>query len=1025
MDGDFILSGVKASDVLTFTFIGYKTEEVKYSGQQTLNVTMKDDSELLDEVVVIGYGTVNRRDLTGAVASVSAEDIAAVPVSSAVEALTGKLAGVNITTTEGSPDAEMKIRVRGGGSLSQDNSPLYIVDGFPVSSISDIAPTEIQSIDVLKDASSTAIYGARGANGVIIITTKGGREGKTQVDFGASFGVKKVTRLTKVLDPYNYVAYQNEIGAGNRYGNYSDMDIWKSVDGFDYQDEMFGRTGNQQQYNVNVSGGSKELQDSVSYAHNEEKSIMLNSGFKKDNINAKIKSELNKWMTLDFNARLSNTRVDGLSGGADTNESNAANSTVANAVVFRPVDELISGDDDETNSSSTQKTPLERLLATDKTRTTFNQRYNIGLTWKPFKGWTFRTEFGFGWKYDDTEQYWGVDAVSNSRYGYNGQPQAYLLREKTTDWRNSNTLTYDNKDLFGGRDKLNVLIGHEVSSSRETSVENVSVAFPTSMSIDEVKANLGAGTALASQSTIGEEENMLSFFGRVNYTMMDKYLLTVTMRADGSSKFGKGNQWGVFPSAAVAWRVSDEAFMQGASKWLSNLKLRLSFGTAGNNRINSGLLNTTYSLSGSDGRYPGFGGNASTMLEHGDNLYNPDLKWETTVTRNIGIDYGFWNSRISGSLDLYWNTTKDLLMRTEIPSNSGYNYQYRNFGQTSNKGVELSLNAVLLDKEKYSLNFTFNIAYNRNKIDKLSTDSPWQSSNWAGSTLSRYEDFRVEEGGRLGEVWGYKTNGYFTVYDPLTNPNGELVWGGDGEWVLRDGIKDNSQTITGGNYYPGGLKLQCDETGNPVKQRLGNTVAPVTGGFGFNGNIGNFDFNLFFNYSLGNVIINGTKLASSFRSGSRTGYNLNNDFTLANRYTWIDPETGLNLSTNSTDVLNTYGNMTTAGIRLNEINRNANIYNPAAVTTMQLTDYAVEDASFLRINNITVGYTLPKHLVQKAFLQNVRIYVTGYNLFCWTNYTGADPEVDVSSKRNAMTPGVDYAAYPKSRTFVGGINVTF
>ena len=1025
MDGDFILSGVKASDVLTFTFIGYKTEEVKYSGQQTLNVTMKDDSELLDEVVVIGYGTVNRRDLTGAVASVSAEDIAAVPVSSAVEALTGKLAGVNITTTEGSPDAEMKIRVRGGGSLSQDNSPLYIVDGFPVSSISDIAPTEIQSIDVLKDASSTAIYGARGANGVIIITTKGGREGKTQVDFGASFGVKKVTRLTKVLDPFNYVAYQNEIGAGNRYGNYSDMDIWKSVDGFDYQDEMFGRTGNQQQYNVNVSGGSKELQYSVSYAHNEEKSIMLNSGFKKDNINAKIKSELNKWMTLDFNARLSNTRVDGLSGGADTNESNAANSTVANAVVFRPIDELISGDDDETNSSSTQKTPLERLLATDKTRTTFNQRYNIGLTWKPFKGWTFRTEFGYGWKYDDTEQYWGVDAVSNSRYGYNGQPQAYLLREKTTDWRNSNTLTYDNKDLFGGRDKLNVLIGHEVSSSRETSVENVSVAFPTSMSIDEVKANMGAGTALASQSTIGEEENMLSFFGRVNYTMMDKYLLTVTMRADGSSKFGKGNQWGVFPSAAVAWRVSDEAFMQGASKWLSNLKLRLSFGTAGNNRINSGLLNTTYSLSGSDGRYPGFGGNASTMLEHGDNLYNPDLKWETTVTRNIGIDYGFWNSRISGSLDLYWNTTKDLLMRTEIPSNSGYNYQYRNFGQTSNKGVELSLNAVLLDKEKYSLNFTFNIAYNRNKIDKLSTDSPWQSSNWAGSTLSRYEDFRVEEGGRLGEVWGYKTNGYFTVYDPLTNPNGELVWGGDGEWVLRDGIKDNSQTITGGNYYPGGLKLQCDENGNPVKQRLGNTVAPVTGGFGFNGNIGNFDFNLFFNYSLGNVIINGTKLASSFRSGSRTGYNLNNDFTLANRYTWIDPETGLNLSTNSTDVLNTYGNMTTAGIRLNEINRNANIYNPAAVTTMQLTDYAVEDASFLRINNITVGYTLPKHLVQKAFLQNVRIYVTGYNLFCWTNYTGADPEVDVSSKRNAMTPGVDYAAYPKSRTFVGGINVTF
>ena len=787
---------------------------------------------------------------------------------------------------------------------------------------------------------------------------------------------------------------------------------------------MFGRIGNQQQYNINVSGGSKELQYSVSYAHNEEKSIMLNSGFKKDNINAKIKSELNKWLSLDFNARLSHTAVEGLGGGADTNESNAANSTVANSVIFRPIDPLQASTDDEENSTATQKTPLERLLATEKERGTFNQNYNVGINWKPFKGWTFRSEFGYGWKYDDTEQYWGVDAVSNSKYGNNGKPQAYLLREKTNSWRNANTLTYENKDLFDGRDRLNVLIGHEVSSSFKKSVENVSVAFPNTMNISEIKANMGTGTALPTQSTLGAKENMLSFFGRANYTLMDRYLLTFTLRGDGSSKFGKGNQWGLFPSAALAWRISDETFMESAKDWLSSLKLRLSFGTAGNNRINSGLLNTTYSLSGNDARYPAFGDAMSSMLEHGTNLYNPDLKWETTVTRNLGIDYGFWNNRISGSIDLYWNTTKDLLMKTEIPSTTGYNYQYRNFGQTSNKGVEFSMSAVLLDTKKYGLNFTFNLAYNRNKIDKLTTDTPWQSSNWAGSTISKYEDFRVEEGGRLGEVWGFKTNGYYTVYDPVSNPNGDLIWG-DGEWTLRDGLKDNSQTITGGAYSPGGLKLQCDENGNPIKQRLGNTVAPLTGGFGFNGNVGNFDFNLFFNYSLGNVIINGTKLASSFRSGSRTGYNLNNDFALGNRFTWIDPETGLNLASSSSAVLETYGSMTEAGLRLNQLNRNASIFHPAAVTTMQLIDYAVEDASFLRINNITMGYTLPKTWVKKAFLQNVRIYLTGYNLFCWTNYTGADPEVDTSSKRNALTPGVDYAAYPKSRSFVGGINITF
>ena len=596
LDGNFSIK-VDGKKTLVISYIGMKTQEVAVQGRKTINVQMVDDSKALDEVVVIGYGTVNKRDLTGSVASVSAKDLAAVPVASASEALTGKLAGVSVTTTEGSPDADIKIRVRGGGSLSQDNSPLYIVDGFPVSSISDIAPSEIQTIDVLKDASSTAIYGARGANGVIIITTKSGKEGKTQVDFGASFGFKQVTKLTEVLSPYDFVAYQREIGSLD-YGNFADMDIWRSIDGTDYQDEMFGRTGNQQQYNINVSGGTKQMTYSVSYAHNEEKSIMLNSGFKKDNVNAKIKSELNKWMTLDFNARLSYSTIDGLGGGADTNESNAANSTIANAAVFRPVDSLKYSDDDEENSSAQQKSPLERLLATDKTRNTFNQNYNVGLNWKPFKNWTFRSEFGYGWKFDDTEQYWGVDAVSNSKYGYNGQPQAYLLREKTMSWRNANTLTYDNKKLFKGRDKLNVLIGHEVSSSQKKSIENVSVAFPVTMNFDDMKANIGSGKALANQSTIAAKENILSFFGRVNYNMMDKYLLAVTVRADGSSKFGSGNRWGIFPSAALAWRVSDEAFMSNTHDWLSALKLRLSFGTAGNNRINSGLLATTYSLYG-------------------------------------------------------------------------------------------------------------------------------------------------------------------------------------------------------------------------------------------------------------------------------------------------------------------------------------------------------------------------------------------------------------------------------------------
>ena len=1024
LDGNFTVNLKGKSKKLKISYIGMKAKEVSVAGKETIDVKLEDDNTTLNDVVVIGYGTVRKKDLTGSVSSISDKQIANIPVSNVSEAMTGKMAGVNITTTEGSPDADVKIRVRGGGSLSQDNSPLYIVDGFPVSSISDIAPSEIQSIDVLKDASSTAIYGARGANGVIIVTTKSGSEGKTQVNFNASLGYKKVSKLIKTLDPYNFAYSLYEVGATN-YGNYSDLDIWKSVEGTDYQDEVFGRTGNQKQYNVSVSGGTKDIKYNIGFSHNDEKSIMLGSGYAKNNVNAKLNANLNKWLSLDFNARMAFTKLDGLNGGADTNESNAANSIVANTVKFWPVYPLTDSDEDEENSTSVERNPIERIYDSYKYQERFQQNYNVGLNWKPFKNITLRSEFGYRWDYNNTDQVWGSNATTNSKYGYNGQPQAVFTKVSKKNWRNANTITYDNSKLFGGRDHINVLLGQEWSSSEQTTRNAISVAYPASFGIDDVLSNTGAGTALPNEGTIAADENILSYFGRINYTLNDKYLATFTMRADGSSKFGSGNQWGVFPSLALAWRMSDESFLKGASKWLSNLKARLSFGTAGNNRINSGLISTVYSMASNTSKAPFFDENRGSMLEHGTYLYNPNLKWETTVTRNFGIDYGFFNGRISGTLDFYWNTTKNLLMQTLIPSNTGYSYQFQNFGKTSNKGVELALNAVIVDKKKkFGLNFNFNVSYNKNKIDELNLENPWQSSNWSGSTISKYEDFRVEQGGRLGELWGYKMNGYYTVYDPATG-TGDLVLNAKGKWELADGVKDKSKDIFGGTYYPGGPKVQCDENGNPIKQRLGNTVPTTTGGFGFDGHVGNFDFNVFFNYSLGNKIVNGTKLANAFYSGSNKKYNLVDDFTLDKRYTWIDPNNGLNLGKISTSTITTYGGTEEVMARLNELNQGKSIYNPAAVTAMQLTDYAVEDASFLRLQNVTIGYTLPKTWLKNIFISNVRIYFTGYNLLCMTSYKGYDPEVDTSSKKNPMTPGIDYAAYPKSRTFVGGINVTF
>lgn len=1051
MDGNFTITLKGKSKKLVISYIGMQTQTIDVKGKTTVNVVMEDDNTTLNDVVVIGYGTVRKKDLTGSVAQVSSKQIENIPVSNVSEALTGKMAGVNITTTEGAPDADVKIRVRGGGSLSQDNSPLYIVDGFPVSSISDIAPSEIETIDVLKDASSTAIYGAQGANGVVIVTTKSGKEGNTQINFNASIGWKNITKTLGVLSPAEYAYYQYENVSkdmkpypdgylGNTtYGSWDDISngTWNSVQGSDYQKEIFGRTGVQRQYSLNINGGTKETKYNIGFSHNDEDAIMLGSGYAKNNISAKINTKLSKWLTFDFNARLAHQKIDGLSGGSDTNQSNASNSVVARTINWRPVDglsALTSGDEADEESASSQASPLERVNGTYKQQIRMEQRYNAGLTWKPFKGWTFRSEFGYTWNYKDTDQAWDSRASLNSKYGGGGQPQATFIRLNGSNFRNANTITYDNRKLFGGRDALNVMIGHEWQSTSQSARTSTSISFPSSFTIDDVLNLTGAGTALQNDVNINADENMISFFGRVNYTMMDKYLLTFTLRADGSSKFAPGKQWGVFPAVALAWRMSDEKFLKDVN-WVSNLKLRLSFGTAGNNRIASDLFNTFYSLSSASSRNPYFGGISSIMLgtntdDNGKtNLYNSNLKWETTITRNIGVDFGFFKGRINGTFDFYWNTTTDLLMRTIVPGNAGFPYQYQNFGQTSNTGVELTLNGVIVGSKNFTLNGTFNMAYNRNNIDKLNKNaSNWQVYNFGGTTPADANVWKIEEGGRLGEVYGYRTDGFYTVYNPATG-KGDLVLNGDGSWTMANG---SNPTLLVGSLVPGGIKLVDQNNDGKIdendKVRLGNTVAEWTGGIGFDAQvrtkIGTFDAAIFANFSIGNRVLNATKMQNSYFWDSKKDYNIMSNFALKDRYTWVDPATGINL-VNQAAAASYYGGAADVMQRLNEINANASIYNPLSATKMVVTDQCMEDASFLRLQNLTIGYTLPKAWIKKILMQNARFYFTAYNLACITNYSGYDPEVDVSSKTNAMCPGVDYAAYPKSRSFVIGVNVTF
>lgn len=1026
-DGNFSLS-VSGKKPVEISYIGMKTKTVDVAGKSSINVTLEDEANDLNEVVVIGYTAVSKRDLTGAVSQVSGKQLEDIPVTNVTEALTGKMAGVNVTTTEGSPDAEISIRVRGGGSISQDNSPLYIVDGFEVSSISDIPTSEIETIDVLKDAASTAVYGARGANGVVIVTTKSPKNEGVQVTLNASLGWDKVVKEIGVMDPYNFGLYQYELASGTQfstdkgnYGTYSELDQLKGMEGKDWQDMIFGRTGVQKSIDVNVAGIVKNFKYSVSYAHLNKDAIMLGSGIKRDNVTAKLGQKFSKWFSADFKFTLSNSKVEGLAGGTDNNESNATNSWSNKCIRFAPI-KAISDDGSELDDEySTRVDPYTSVMGTSKTAKQLRHSYNLTLTWKPWKGWQFKTQWGIGWDYKDTDEAWLARANNNSKYENAGMGLTVFLTDHKRTFSNSNTISYNTKNLITTDDKFTALFVQEWQQKKRANTEDVYTGYGSQYNtFDLLFNNTAAAHHMDPYAFTYPDERQVGFLGQVLYSIKDKYYLNATLRYDGSSLFGDGNRWGWFPAVQLAWRMSDEEFMKKFT-WISNLKLRLSYGEVGNNRINSGLLITQYKMSGTTGTAPYFDENRTSFLETNGYLYNPKLKWETTITRNIGLDYGFFRGRVSGSLDFYWNSTNDLLMRSRVQSSSGYIYQYQNFGSTENKGIELSSNIAIIDKMNFSLNGNFNIAYNKNKITKLTNDDPYQSSSFAGSTISEYNDFYVTEGGRMGEIWGFKYDGYYKA--------SELVLGGDGKWTTADG---SNYTYGSATLYPGAPKY-VDQNGDGKidatndKIRLGNTVPTWTGGFGLDASWklrwGTFDASIFFNYSLGNQIVNGTRLANSFYAGSSAGYNLISDFNVDNRYTWVDPATGLNLGRPHANTISLYGGTEALAARLDQINEGKELWCPAATSAMVISDWALEDADFLRLQNITIGYTLPKSMLRKLHVEKLRIYFTAHNIACITGYKGYDPEV--SSSSNPMCPGIDFATYPKSRSYTMGLNLQF
>ena len=1044
-DGKFSIPNVKAGSTLVVSYIGYATQEIKVGNQTTFNITMEDDNQLLDEVVVIGYGTAKKKDLTGAVSTVKGDALAKVPVTNVAEALTGKLAGVQITTTDGSPDAEMIIKVRGGGSITGDNSPLYIVDGFPMSSMSDLSPSDIEDITVLKDAASTAIYGSQGANGVILITTKGAKGGKTVVSYNGYVQGKNIAKTLNTMTPYQFVMYNYERQAlrgasaissfEERYGAYGDLDLYQYQAGHDWQEEMFGNDQLSQSHNISITGGSEKTRFTLSGTYANDKSLMENNGYRRYNMNFKLKHELYKNLNLDLGIRLADTETQGVGTGGGTYKIRSYDA-VMKPPVFGLYDQI-----DIDPSTLPEDEYDEYINATrdlndqvnDYWRRKNERRYNFNaaVTWDITKNFTYRAEGGYDYTFFQQKDWYGP--MSNKAVQDGGElPMGEWEKKDSWKLRAAHTLTW--KQNFNKTHDVNIMIGQEYVASGSESNEMIGKFFQEDISPEKMFASMANNSketgAQTISSTLAQEDRTISFFGRANYTLLDRYLFTFTMRADGSSKFMKGNRWGYFPAGAVAWRISQEPFMESAKNWLSNLKLRFSYGTAGNNRIGSAMFETTYKAYSSS-KYYGAGNQQNPHYTLNNNqLANPDLKWETTITRNVGLDFGFFNERLSGSIDYYWNKVKDLLI--EIPITAiGYTTMQRNIGETSNKGIELTLNAAILQHKDYSLNFNLNIGINKNRVEKLSDGVTSMSFNSGAfsSDMRGADDYRVIVGQPLGLVWGFVYDGIYGVddFETYTDAAGKTQFRFDqsGNFILKEGVTDNTYMTASsyGGLRPGAMKLK-DLDGDGVitedgdRTIIGKTQPKFSGGFGLNATYKWFDLTANFTYVVGNDVYNMDKMVAS-QSYRNTYASLRQEMapvTLGgNAWTYLDQSTGQIITDYET---------------LKMMNANATRWSGATMSDNNPvpTSWAVEDGSFLRLQNLTVGATLPKDWTKKFGCSQLRLYCTLTNVFCLTGYDGYDPEVNSAirgSGTSGLTPGADFSAYPKSFSWTAGVNITF
>ncbi|OUQ54807.1 hypothetical protein B5E60_00485 [Alistipes sp. An116] len=992
VDGNYAIK-VAENQTLVFSYLGYTTVEEMVGKRTAINVKMTEEATQLGavEIVNIGYGTTTRRDLTGSVAKADLGTMMKANVTSFDQALGGRIAGVVVTTDDGSLGAEANITIRGNNSLTQSNAPLYIIDGFPSegSFATSINPADIESIDVLKDASATAIYGARGANGVIVINTKRGKEGKPTVNFSASFSMSHIANKIDLMDGYEFVRLQDELvsptSMESSYYSYSEelgrnltLDDYRNIPGIDWQDELY-RTAFQQNYNVSLSGGTKEgLRYNVGFSALDQDGIIIRSNFQRYQGKANFTLPITKKLSLNANVNYSRTATNGVNPTTAETTSSSSGWLMYSVWGYRPVgkpgqdllntiiDESVDGSNDyrfnpvKTAQNEYRKTLVDYLNS------------NIALTWKITPELTFKTTGGYVLNKRRREEFNGTETYT----GYPGSPSGKgvngaIYWTDQTSWTNENTLNY--KRRFGRNHNVDMMVGLSLQGQNNT-YEGISSTQITSEELGIAGIYTGSYQSVPSNYY---DWRMMSMFLRANYNFRYKYYLTFSFRADGSSKFPAGNRWGYFPSVGASWNFNRENLFK-KSDWLTNGKLRFSWGLTGNNRTQ-----TPYDFYSQITVTPGSGDSFDYVFDgkrvpgyYFSNMANDRLKWETTEQWNVGIDLGFFDDRLKVTADWYDKVTRDLLLYALLPATSGYEQGMLNIGKIRNRGFEFTLETVNIKTRQFQWSTSFNIAFNRNRILALvdNQNTLQTSVTWETHFNSQFP-YISQVNKPTGMMYGF-------IYDGTYKPE---------DFDAAGNLKSGIPAYKGNKMQPGDMKYR-DMNGDGKIDDYDRTIIgcgqPLhTGGFSNNFTWKNFDLNIFFSWSYGNDILNANRLI--FESGWKS--QTNQLASYANRWTPSNP-------TSDTP-------------------------RAAATGSEEYSSRVIEDGSFLRLKNVSLGYSIPSRQLRKAGISSLRLYVSADNIWTWTNYSGPDPEV--STRNSVLTPGFDWSAYPRAYGFTAGVNITF